>query len=132
MNKTKREFADRLKRAMEKAGYKPEAAVLEREFNQHYYGEGVTIQGVNKWLKAQSIPRYDKIVAIAEWLKVAPDELIFGLEIKQKVARENKRWDEEVGYQERELFEAFLSLPAPQRKVVREVILAFKKALGWG
>lgn len=39
-----------------------------------------------------------------------------------------KRWDEGVGHQEREVFEAFLKLPAAQRKVVREVILAFVKA----
>jgi len=48
--------------------------------------------------------------------------------VKQKIERENKRWNEEIGYQERELFEAFLALPATQRKIVREVILAFKSA----
>jgi transcriptional regulator with XRE-family HTH domain len=128
MSKTKQEFANRLKEAMEKAGYKPEAAVLERGFNQHYYGVGVTIQGVNKWLKAQSIPRYDKVIAIAKWLKVPPEDLTFGLEINQKIKQENKNWQEAISFQEREVFEAFLSLPAPQRKVVREVIIAFAKA----
>lgn len=34
-----------------------------------------------------------------------------------------KRWDEGVGFQEREVFEVFLNLPAAQRKAVREVIL---------
>lgn len=34
-----------------------------------------------------------------------------------------KRWDEGLGFQEREMFAAFLSLPAPQRKAVREIIL---------
>jgi hypothetical protein len=33
-----------------------------------------------------------------------------------------------LGYQEREMFEAFLTLPAPQRKIVREVIQTFAKA----
>jgi hypothetical protein len=33
-----------------------------------------------------------------------------------------------VGYQEREVFEAFLALPAPQKKIVREVIQTFAKA----
>ena len=31
-------------------------------------------------------------------------------------------------YQEREVLEAFLNLPAPQRKIVREVILTFAQA----
>jgi hypothetical protein len=36
-----------------------------------------------------------------------------------------KNWDDAISHQERE---TFLSLPAPQRKIVREVILAFKLA----
>lgn len=126
----KLEFAKRLIEAMRLQGYKPEAAVLEREFNLRHFGKPMTLHGVNKWLKAESIPPYEKIITLSEWLKIAPDELIFGFEVKQKIEQENKRWNEEIGYQERELFEAFLALPAPQRKIVREVILAFKKAFG--
>ena len=88
----------------------------------------MTLHGVRKWLIGESIPPYEKIITLANWLKIAPDELTFGLEIKQKIQQENTRWTEEIGYQERELFEAFLSLPAPQRKIVREVIIAFAKA----
>jgi len=113
---------------MEKAGYRAEAAVLEREFNQRYYGKGVTLHGVNKWLKGQSIPRLDKIEALAKWLRIPLDELTFGLEIKQQIKEDRARWDDGIGYQEREVFEAFLALPAPQRKVVREVIQTFAKA----
>ena len=40
---------------------------------------------------------------------------------------EQKRWDEGVGYLERETFETFLKLPAAQRKLIREVILTFAK-----
>lgn len=128
MKTPKQEFAERLRSAMEKAGYKPEAAVLEREFNQRYYGKDVTLHGVNKWLKGQSLPRYDKILALAKWLRVTPEELIPDLEIRQEIKQERARWEEGIGYQEREIFEAFLALPTPQRKVVREVILAFARA----
>lgn len=113
---------------MEKAGYKPEAAILEREFNQRYYGKGVTLHGVNKWLKGQSLPRYDKILALAKWLAVQPEQLIPGFAARQEIQQARTRWEKVLGYQERELFEAFLALPAPQRKVVREVILAFARA----
>lgn len=124
----KLEFTKRLVEAMQQQGYKAEAAVLEREFNLRHFGKSMTLHGVNKWLKGESIPPYEKIITLAEWLKVPPEELIFGLDVKQKIERENKRWNEEIGYQERELFEAFLALPATQRKIVREVILAFKSA----
>src|SRR3990167_4559903 len=128
MNKKHEEFAERLRAAIEKAGYKAEAAVLEREFNQRYYGKGVTLHGVNKWLKGQSIPRLDKIETLAKWLRIPPEELTFGLEIKQQIKEERARWDDGIGYQDREIFEAFLSLPTPQRKIVREVIQTFAKA----
>ena len=121
-------FAERLRAAMVKAGYKPEAAVLEREFNQRYYGKDVTLHGVNKWLKGQSIPRLDKIETLAKWLRIPPEELTFGLEVKQQIKESRARWDDGIGYQEREVFEAYLSLPVPQRKIVREVIQAFAKA----
>jgi len=109
-------------------GYKPEPAVLEREFNLRHYGKRIGLHGVRKWLIGESIPPYDKIMTLAAWLKVPPEDLTFGLEIKQKIQQENTRWIDEVGYKEREVFEAFLNLPAPQRKIVREVILAFAKA----
>lgn len=128
MKTPQQKFAERLRAAIEKAGYKAEAAVLEREFNQRYFGKGVTLHGVNKWLKGQSIPRLDKIEALAKWLRIPLDELTFGLEIKQQIKEERARWDDGIGYQEREIFEAFLALPAPQRKVVREVIQTFAKA----
>jgi len=114
--------------AMKARGYKPEPAVLEREFNLKYYGKPMTLHGVRKWLIGESIPPYDKIMTLAEWLKIPPEDLTFGLEIKQKIKQENTNWKEDISYQEREVFEAFLNLPAPQRKVVREVIIAFAKS----
>jgi hypothetical protein len=38
--------------------------------------------------------------------------------------------DERSAYTERETFDAFLQLPAAQRKIIREVILTFAKANG--
>ena len=128
MKTPQQKFAERLRAAIEKAGYKAGAAVLEREFNQRYFGKGVTLHGVNKWLKGQSIPRLDKIETLAKWLRIPPEELTFGLEIKQQIKEARARWDDGIGYQDREIFEAFLALPTPQRKIVREVIQTFAKA----
>ena len=65
---------------------------------------------------------------LADWLNVPLDELTFGLEIKQQIQEKQARWDEGIGYQEREIFEAFLALSTPHRKTVREVIQALTKA----
>lgn len=125
MKTVKQQFAERLRDAMVKAGMKPEPAVLERNFNLRYFGKPITLHGVRKWLIGESIPPYDKIIVLAEMLSVPPEELTFGLGIKQKIKESRARWDDGIGYQEREIFEAFLALPAPQRKIVREIIQAF-------
>lgn len=54
--------------------------------------------------------------------------LRYGEQAVQSAQAKQKSWDDGIGFQEREVFEAFLSLPAPQRKVVREVIQAFTRA----
>ena len=69
---------------------------------------------------------------LAEWLGVPPQQLNFGEEIQRKVDARRARWDSGIGYQDRDVFEAFLKLPIPQRKLVREVILTFAKVHGAG
>lgn len=113
---------------MQNRGYQPKPAVLEKQFNLHYNGEPMTLHGVRRWLRGETLPSQDKLIALAEWLRIPPDELRYGAEIKTEIQQVRKNWDDAINYQKREPFEAFLSLPAPQRKIVREVILAFKLA----
>jgi transcriptional regulator with XRE-family HTH domain len=128
MDKFCAEFAKRLAAAMQAAGYEAKPSVLEREFNLRYWGKPITLQGVRRWLRGEVIPPHDKIVALADWLRVTPQELGFGKEIEDRIQKTRKRWDEGVGYEERDIFEAFLKLPTPQRRLVREVIIAFSRA----
>lgn len=124
----KEEFAQRLRDAMTRAGYPLRPVVLEREFNTRYWGRSVTLQGVRRWLRGEAIPSQDKLQVLADWLGVEPEVLRFGVAVRQSVQERRQRWDDGLGYAERETFEAFLSLPAPQRKLVREVILTFARA----
>lgn len=122
------EFAGRLGLAMTEAGYPLKASVLEREFNTRYWGRSVTLQAVRRWLRGEAIPSQEKLQVLADWLKIEPQVLRFGESVRQSVEEHRKRWDEGVGYVDRETFDAFLKLPAPQRKIVREVIMAFAQA----
>ena len=128
MSDDKKLFADRLREAMQAAGYEPKPAVLEREFNTRYWGKAMTLHGVRRWLRGETMPTHDKLMVLAEWLAVSPQQLGFGDEIARKSQERRARWDSGIGYQDRDIFEAFLKLPVPQRKVLREVILAFAKA----
>jgi transcriptional regulator with XRE-family HTH domain len=124
----KLEFAERLQSAMVASGLEPRPGVLLSLFNAHYWGRSVTFQAVSRWIRGQSIPGQDKLLVLAEVLKVEPDILRFGEGVRKSLQERKQRWDEGVGYQERETFDAFLKLPAPHRKIIREVILAFAKA----
>lgn len=122
------EFSQRLKEAMTAAGYLVRPIVLEREFNTRYWGRPVTVQAVRRWLRGEAIPSQEKLQVLADWLNIEPHILRFGEEPMKAVREKRKRWDEGIGYQEREVFEAFLSLPAAQRKAVREIILGLALA----
>lgn len=126
----KAEFAERLREAMTRAGYALRPVVLEREFNMRYWGRSITLQAARRWLRGEAIPAQDKMQVLAEWLKIEPEVLRFGEAVRKSVQAQRQRWDEGVGHLEREAFDAFLQLPAPQRKIVREVILTFAKVHG--
>lgn len=113
---------------MRAAGYEARPAVLEREFNLRYPGKPMTLHGVRRWLLGESLPKQDKLLVLAEWLRIPPQQLRYGTEVETRIKQERARWDEGIGYVEREAFEAFLSLSAHQRKIVREVILTFAQA----
>ncbi|MDD3381202.1 MAG: helix-turn-helix domain-containing protein [Rugosibacter sp.] len=124
----KTEFAERLRDAMTTAGYPVRPSVLEKEFNSRYWGRSVTFQAVSRWLRGEAIPSQEKLQVLADWLGVEPHVLRFGAGPIKAIREKAKRWDEGVGHLEREVFETFLSLPTAQRKIVREVILAFATA----
>ena len=124
----KAEFGERLRAAITQAGHPLRPVMVERAFNTRYWGRPVTVQAVRRWLRGEAIPSQEKLLVLADWLKIAPHTLRFGEEIGERIAKSKSEWNEAIGFQERETFEAFLQLPAPQRKIVREVILAFTRA----
>jgi transcriptional regulator with XRE-family HTH domain len=123
----KQDFAQRLQAAMQAAGYAPRPAVLEREFNPRYWGRSVTLQAVRRWLRGEALPSQDKLQVLAEWLKVEPHELRFGTRVARSVQAYHERWDEKLNPVHREALDAFLPLPAAQRRLIREVILTFAR-----
>jgi transcriptional regulator with XRE-family HTH domain len=128
--KEKKAFSERLRAALQAQRLDISAAVLEREFNLHWLGTPVRRQTAWKWLNGEAIPTQDKLQALAKWLKLDPQQLRFGDDVQTYLRAEQKRWDEGVGYVEREIFDLFLQLPAPQRKLIREIILTFAKVHG--
>ena len=117
-------FAQRLALAMTANGYEAKASVLEREFNLNYSGKPMTLHGVRKWLIGESIPSGDKLLTLAKWLDVPPEELAFEKDIQKAIAQRDARWQQDIGYRDKEVFEAFIALPPAHKKVIRDMIVA--------
>ena len=120
-------FAKRLSIAMQAKGYQPKAAVLEKAFNLNYSGKPMSLHGVRKWLIGEAIPSGDKLLALAKWLDVPPEELAFDKDIKKAIEQREARWKEEIGYKDKDVVEAYLALPTAQKRIIRETIIEFSK-----
>jgi len=128
MENAKQQFAQRLRDAMVTAGYEPRAAVLEREFNTRHWGKPMTLHGVRRWLVGETLPDHKKLTTLAEWLQVPVQHLGWGQSEPQQARERQAPWHAALGYQDRELFDIYLRLPVPKRRLAREVILAIAKA----
>ena len=124
----KTEFSARLRHAMQAAGYAVSPTVLEHEFNLRWHGRSISTQAAWSWMNNKAIPTQDKVQVLAEWLKVEPEVLRFGEAVRKSVKQHQQLWEGGMGHWERETCEAFLRLPAAQRKIAREVIFALAKA----
>ena len=126
MDKEKVEFATRLRAALEAKGIEASAAVVEKRFNSRYDGMAVTAQAVSGWLNGKSIPKQDKLRVLAGLVGMEPHELQFGGRHQVKEAR--AEWPEALGAQDRVMVDAYLRLPVPQRRLVRELVTALAGA----
>lgn len=117
-------FANRLIKAMQAKGYEAKASILEREFNLNYSGKPMTLHGVRKWLIGESIPSGDKLLTLAKWLDVPPEELAFEKDIHKAIAQREARWQQDIGFRDKEIFEAFTTLSPAHKKIVRDMIIA--------
>lgn len=119
------EFSNRLRTAIQEAGYQLRPTILEREFNTRYWGKPVTVQAVRRWLRGEAIPSQEKLQVLAEWLKIEPHALRFGEQAAESIRAKRKQWEEALDFNERETIERYLNLPVEQRKLIREVINTF-------
>ena len=124
----KNAFAERLQAAMLAAGYEQRPSVLEREFNLRYWGRPITFQAASSWLTGKSVPAQEKLEVLAEWLRIEPQALRFGEAAVTRIRTKRDQWELALKGEEREVLQAYLDLPVAQRKIIREVILAFAQA----
>lgn len=72
-------FAERLKAALRRSPEPVKGPTeLALRFNLRYEGRSVSAQTVHNWLAGRTIPSEEKLVVLAEWLKVDKHWLHYG------------------------------------------------------
>jgi len=56
--------------------------VIKHEFNLRLYGKSISNQAARWWLNNRTIPTQDKIQVLAEWLKIEPEVLRLGEQVR--------------------------------------------------
>lgn len=121
------QFSQRLRQAMEHAGYQVRPVVLEREFNLRYWGRSVSFQAVRRWLQGEAVPTQDRLQVLAEWLGVDAHWLRFGERLTVANHEKPAQWNSKLAPEEREAIEAFLALPPDKRKLFGQLMKACGK-----
>jgi hypothetical protein len=123
----KKQFAAQLREGMQAAGFEPKPAVLEREFNTRHWGKPMSLHGVRLWLLGETMPDFKKLETLSKWLGLPVQQLGYGGKAAIAAEQRRARWDKGIGYEDRDVIEAYLKLPVPQRRLIRETILTFAK-----
>ena len=123
-------FSERLRKALEAIGVRPSPTVVANEFNFRYWGRSITAHTARNWLLGQALPTQDKLVVLADWLQVSPDELRFGKQNAALRLSESDAEFEHLDMADREMLKRYLGLPKADRKTVREVVAAMAVAAG--
>jgi transcriptional regulator with XRE-family HTH domain len=128
MSNVRAEFSKRLAAAMTAQGYEPRPGVLSTQFNVRFKGASVAFQTASRWLKGGAIPEYEKLIALADWLKVDPCFLLFGDRALRGVRVVRQVKEDAPVYDDQKIFDIYRALPSTQQKTVCEVIMAFAAA----
>ena len=125
MSNERAEFSKRLAAAMTAQGYEPRPGVLSTQFNVRFKGASVTFTTASLWLNGKGIPEYEKLVALADWLKADPCSLLFGDRVARGKRDVRQVREEAPTYDDQKIFDVYRTLPPTQRRAVCEVIMAF-------
>ncbi len=134
--KARDEFSKRLRMAMKTAGIKPSGTELERAFSLR--GTPISLQTATNWINGKHLPRPDRLRMLARVLRTDPHVLLrtdphvlmYGPSESMTVTEGRGPWADHSTHAERQTIDTFLSLPAPQRLIVRDVINGFAVANG--
>ncbi len=112
-------FGERFRAALKAQG-QSESPKEIADLLPRYGGIPVSAQAVSGWLTGKSLPRQANLLALAKMLRIEPQALQYGESDGTQVREPAKAW--KIAAADQLAIDAFLSLPSPQRKLVRELV----------
>jgi transcriptional regulator with XRE-family HTH domain len=124
-------FSERLHQALNSAGVTAASpTALAHKFNLLYPGDPVSPQAVRRWLEGTAIPAQDKLVILANWLKVSPEWLRFGEQAKTRRVSNRLVGEQTLVYDARALASLIEMLSADHRQMVSRIVTALLESEG--
>lgn len=122
-------FAQRLRRALEDAGYPASPTLVAHEFNLRYWGRSISIHAARNWLQGVSLPRHDKLRVLADWLRVSPEALLLGAVPRLPLPARGTASlalapEQELALADQRMFQTYLRLSRESRRTVQTVVAA--------
>lgn len=117
-------FGERFRGALKAQG-QSESPKEIADLLPRYGGTAVSAQAVSGWLTGKSLPRQANLRALARMLRMDPHALQYGDASGRHVQEPGKAW--KITAADQLAIDAFLSLPNPQRKAIRDLIATLAK-----
>jgi len=121
-NQLAKDFSNRLRTALRGAGVRISASYVAHEFNLRYWGPSISSHAARNWLLGVSVPKQDKLLVLAEWLRITPEALLFGTEPPRPA--DDQFTHEPVNIVDQQLISGYFKLTTEQRCTVRTVVEA--------
>jgi transcriptional regulator with XRE-family HTH domain len=125
-------FSLRLKQALKRSPKKINSPTeLALNFNLRHVGDPVTPQAAQKWLAGTSLPTYEKIATLAEFLNVSLQWLRYGIAEDKPVAKATRKGLKAKAIasvptaDELKLLTALRAMPEHRRNLVIEIAEQF-------
>jgi hypothetical protein len=118
----KKQFASRLKLAIDAKGLRNSPTEIANLFNGLYLGNPVTPHTTRNWLMGSSLPTHEKMVCLGNLLGTSPEQLRYGRSNEMTFVLDGHKPSAE----DQQFFKQYLNLNTVQQRLIRELVFQIK------
>ena len=113
----KKQFASRLKQAIDAKGFRSSPTEIATLFNAMYEGNPVRPHTARNWLLGNSLPTHEKMVCLGNLLDTSPEQLRYGRSNEMTFVLDGHTPSAE----DQQFFKRYLMLTKVQQRLIRDV-----------